>query len=442
MMDADHAAAGPQNKFWQQEAVLMLVCHVCLFFDFMEKTCLAVTIIPMAAEFGWSLAEQGIVLAGVAFGVLVSQLPYGGIAVAKYGSRRILSLTTLATSLLSAATPEAASRGSLYGFLVVRVLLGAAGTAVLPAVMALVRKWIPEKRRGTGFSLICLGATIGAAAGQIIAGLVIVAYGWRWMFYLIAVLCLFWSAVVVLLIRNQPFHSPAAALDMETEGEYAPLEQEKPAEAPMLPTLRRLLSSASIWAIAMASGGYDWGGQLLLSWLPTYLHSVWGVGIATAGFLASLPVLSATVSATLASIGSDKAILRWHVPLRHLRIIFNSLGLAGFALCLVLTPLLHDMQGATVAALVAVVTVGWFFGGLTGAGYAINNVDVSPRHTALVYGISRTASAFAGVCGVYLTGVMVEGMSGLWTLPFVVAALAALVGAGVFARWGGAKDVF
>ncbi len=107
--------------------------------------------------------------------------PIGGRLGDQYGRRRVylVGLVWFAVASLGCAfAPE------LPWLIVFRVQQALAGTLIFPTGAALVRMVVPDERRGTAFGMIGLAASVAAASGPPIGGVLVHAFGWSSIFWM------------------------------------------------------------------------------------------------------------------------------------------------------------------------------------------------------------------------------------------------------------------
>src|ERR1700731_3159304 len=100
---------------------------VALFFlgtalCYIDRISISVAIIPLAHQFGYDSAAQGLVLSAVFWGYLWTQLA-GGWMADRFGGHRVLAAGAAIWSLATFVTPIAAA-ASFAALLAARVLLG------------------------------------------------------------------------------------------------------------------------------------------------------------------------------------------------------------------------------------------------------------------------------------------------------------------------------
>ena len=93
-------AASDKKSFWPvvlPTGLTMLLCN-------MDRICLSVAIIPMAQQFGWQPAVQGIVQSAFLWGYAVTQL-VGGTLADRYGGKAVIAQAIKVFSAASLALP-------------------------------------------------------------------------------------------------------------------------------------------------------------------------------------------------------------------------------------------------------------------------------------------------------------------------------------------------
>ncbi len=76
----------------------------------------------------------------------------------------------------------------------------------------------------------------------------------------------------------------------ERDGEFASHVAAQPASS-----LWYLLSLRSTWGLFLTQGCEVYGGYMLLTWLPTYLHQAKGLSVMDSGMLTAIPFGAAAV---------------------------------------------------------------------------------------------------------------------------------------------------
>mgnify|MGYP001113904317 CR=1 FL=1 len=139
---------------------------------------------PLSEEFGWSRADLSTAVT-INVVILTVLQPLVGVAVDRWGSRRVLLLGTLGTALLSLPITLANQLWQIYLFY--SVIAAVSFAAMSPVnITKLVSGWF-TKRRGMALSISSSGAAFGQLAVIPIATWLMVQFGWRVSYWTLAV---------------------------------------------------------------------------------------------------------------------------------------------------------------------------------------------------------------------------------------------------------------
>lgn len=78
---------------------------------------------------------------------------------------------------------------------------------MFPAVQALIANWIPPEDKGKFLSLLTL-AGVGAVINWSMSGYIIKEFGWKYVFYVIAVILGIFAVLWLAMIYDTPFQHP------------------------------------------------------------------------------------------------------------------------------------------------------------------------------------------------------------------------------------------
>jgi MFS family permease len=117
--------------------------------------------------FAWSKHTQSIVLGSFFWGY-VFQI-FGGIFVAKLGSKKILAICVFVSSISTLLLPAAAYI-SYYLVVILRMFTGLAQGLMYPSCLPLISSWSPTHERSTLSSLIGIGTSLGIITATAITG--------------------------------------------------------------------------------------------------------------------------------------------------------------------------------------------------------------------------------------------------------------------------------
>lgn len=224
------------------------------------------------AELGFGYLQLGVITAVRTVFANASQVAYGFLT-PFIGRTRLLGFANLGMGLGSLFTGGV---GGYPGFVAARTVTSVASSAQHPVGASLLSQYFP-KRRGTVLALNSSVANIGSLLAPVAAGLLLLAFGWRQIFFVVAILCLMVSAAFLLLFRDST-NSSGKALTSRNR-----LTQGK---ASYLRVLRnRNIVVISLVQMVGAAGGE---GGVNQTYIGPHLVNDLGLSVATAGLALSV----------------------------------------------------------------------------------------------------------------------------------------------------------
>ena len=380
---------------------VVFLTFAAVFICYIDRVNISVAIIPMAEEFNWGLQTQGMILSSFAVGYILLQV-IGGRLADRYGGKIILGIGVLVWSLFTILAPPAAALGITL-LIMTRILMGMGEAVTFPSFYSLYGKWIPlnERARAVGFANSAI--PLGTAFALIISPIIIQQLGWEWVFYIFGFMGFIWYAFWHRMVTSDP--------------------------------RTHLLKYKAVWAIAVAHFCNNWTLYVLLSWAPTFINKGLGVELASVGLLAMIPQAASFISINLAGNLADRLITSG-MPVLRVRKLMQTVGFGGLAVCLLLVTSAETVTGA-----IAIMALGSALGAGSTGGFAVNHMDIAPKHAGTLMGITNTAGTIPGIVGVFLSGMILE-LTGSWALVFGTAAAISLVGLVVFLRYAQADKLF
>jgi MFS transporter, DHA2 family, multidrug resistance protein len=89
--------------------------------------------------------------------------------------------------------------------LVWRVVQGAGGGSLIPVSQAVLRETFPPEEQGMAMAIYSMGVMLAPAAGPVVGGWLVDAYGWRWIFYMNVPFCLAGILMVLAFVHDPPY---------------------------------------------------------------------------------------------------------------------------------------------------------------------------------------------------------------------------------------------
>lgn len=157
--------------------------------------------IPMAHDlFGFTASQSAMVVAAVACGRMMFQIP-GGIVVDMFSAKRLLAVSM---AVLAACTALVGVSGTYAGILAGQFCIGMAGVVVMPLCIKVVIEYFPPKETDIVSGVLNSAASVAVIVTNILVPFAAVNWQWNSAFYIMAAGC----AIVGLLICTC-LHLPA-----------------------------------------------------------------------------------------------------------------------------------------------------------------------------------------------------------------------------------------
>jgi MFS family permease len=417
------------KEYWPRRYTLVLLSFAAVFICYMDRVNISVAIIPMAAELGWDPATQGTVLSAFFVGYLATQV-LGGRLADRFGGKVVLAVGVLSWSLFTMLTPIAAF-GGFTALLLARVGMGIGEGVTFPSIYSLFGRWLPKAESARAIGVIFSAIPLGSVFALLVTPIIVIKWGWAWAFYSFGAIGVVWWLIWHTRITADPDAHPTIGAHEREEltPAVAPLESSRP------PTLRELLSCGPVWAIIVGHFCTNWGGYVLLAWMPTYITKGLGVDFASVGIFAVIPSLCSFLFLNVAGWFADRLIKRgWDVTTA--RKTMQTIGFGGAATTLMFVGYIHDAPAA-----IALMSVGSILGACAAGGFGVNHLDVAPRYAGVLMGLSNTAGTIPGIIGVYISGLILNYTQS-WTLVFQVAAGIYLFGMVFYLIFASSKRLF
>lgn len=405
-----------KSGFWQSRYTVIAMCFAATFVCYIDRVNISVAIIPMSEEFGWDVRTQGAILSSFYVGYLVMMI-YGGRLADRYGGKLVLGFGVLIWSLFTIVTPWAAVAG-LIGLFITRIGMGLGEAVTFPSVYSLITRWFPADEKSKAVAFNSSGIPIGTVFALIVTPVIVVHLGWQWAFYLFGMVGVLWYLAWRKLVSSTPQEHPTISAQ-----ELAYLEENASASGAVEETLPLMgfLRNKAVWAVIVAHFCSNRTLYVILSWLPKYVNEGLGVSFAAIGLIAMLPHITSFFCLNIAGNIADRMI-KSGMDVTFVRKLMQTIAFGGLATCLLLISTVD-----TVWAAIGILCLGKVFSAAGVGGYAVNHMDISPRHAGTLMGITNTAGTIPGIIGVFITGLILEATNS-WAMVFQVTAGVTLFG--------------
>lgn len=390
--------------------------------SFLDRVNISVAASAIASEYRLSDVQLGWVFSAFLWGYALFQT-FGGWLADRLGPRRVLTAGVvwwgIFTALTAAVSP--ALTGAVFFFVSVRFLLGAGEAIIFPASNQFVSRWIPTQERGFANGLIFAGVGAGAGSAPLIVTFIMVHYGWRWSFWLSAMIGLLVGGVWYLAARDTPEQhwsvssGELARIRAGLTTETAPVGAEKGA----LPW-SVILRSKEVWLVTLSYFSYGYVAWIFFSWFHRYLFKVRGLDLKSSAYFSTLPPVAMVVCSLLGGVINDRLTKAYGKRV-------GRCGIAAFALFLtaILLVLGSQVVSAQLASLVLAGGAGALY--LAQSSYWSVTADIAGRRAGSTSGFMNMGAQLGGGVTAVLTPVIAVHLG--WTYPFVFAAILCALGA-------------
>ena len=257
---------------------------VLMFINYLDRVNLSVAAKTIAANFSLSPIGMGYIFSAYLWTYLVCLIPMGMVA-DRFGGRAVTYATLGLWSFAGIWTGFSTSYSSLMAS---RLVLGVGESASYPSGSKIIREWAPVRERGIASAFLNCGAHAGLCFGSVVVGSLIVTFGWRESFYITGaagfVLAVLWFAL---------YREPERAFWLGADERSFILKERGAAPTSeklnQRTVLKRILSSRSMWSLAVTQGCAGYTLFLLLSWLPSYMAASRGMDILKSSLFSAIP---------------------------------------------------------------------------------------------------------------------------------------------------------
>ncbi|HTN33395.1 MAG TPA: nitrate/nitrite transporter [Marinobacter sp.] len=363
--------------------------------------------IRISAELGLSDTQLGLLMATPILTGSISRL-FLGIWTDRYGGRWVFGILMLVT----AACVYLLTLATTYSMLLVGALgVGLAGGAFIVGV-AYTAAWFEPKHQGTALGIFGAG-NVGAAVTNFGAPFLLIAVGWESTAQVYAAVLAAMGVLFIIFAKEDPL-----ATERKKESSKSFAEQMKP------------LRDLRVWRFALYYFFVFGAFVALALWLPHFLIGVYGLDIVTAGIIAALYTIPASLFRILGGWLSDRIGAR--------RVMYWTLGISTIATFLLSYPPtdyvvhgidndIHFTLAMNLPVFIALIFILGFFMSLGKAAVYKHIPVYYPKHVGAVGGVVGMIGGLGGFILPLTFGVL-NDLTGVWQscfmLMFVIVAAA------------------
>ena len=405
------AARPTRTRWW-----ILLLISVMYLICYMDRSNISVAQPEIAKQFHLSKSAMGLVLAAFTWAYALGQVPAGWLG-DHFGAKKVLTVIMSWWSVAAMMTGAAIGLVSLLG---ARFLLGIGEAGAFPVASRGMWLWFPRSERGRIQGVTHFFSRFAVAVTPLVAGSIMIAFGWRAIFYIFGSLGVLWAIVFNLLYRNRPEdhrHVNAA--------ELAEIRGVDPSARPALERQpapwRRILLAPNMWFVAVGYACFFFGTNFYLTWYPTYLREHRHLSLTSLGFWGSLPLFAGMAGDIFGGALSDKIFKRT----KSARLARRVVAAPGFLLAgLFVIP--AALTSEAVTSILCLAASFFFLEWVIGPAWAVP-MDIGGQFSGTVTGVMNMVGALGGSLAAIVYGTLFD--RGLWVTPFYVSAIVMGIGA-------------
>jgi MFS transporter, ACS family, glucarate transporter len=398
---------------------------------FLDRVNISIAGGSIAAEYGLTNVQLGWVFSSFLLGYALFQTP-GGWLSDRLGPRRVLTAGVVWWGVFTALTAAVPSKmtGALLFFVSMRFLLGAGEAIIYPASNRFVSWWIPTQERGIANGIIFAGVGVGAGITPPAISYVMIHYGWRWSFWLSAIIGLAAGMVWFIAARDKPEeHSSVSSAELAAikAGRTLAASKTLPGSTALSAVTAdkalswsTILQSKNLWAVTFSYFCYGYVAWIFFSWFYIYLATVRGLNLKASAFYATLPFLAMAVCCPLGGAIADRLTL-WHGK----RIGRCGIAVVAMAMTSIFLLLGSGVVSARVASIVLAGGAGALY--LSQSSFWSVTADIGAGSSGSVSGFMNMGAQLGGAVTASLTPAVAARYG--WSASFHVAAILAALGA-------------
>ena len=385
---------------------------------YLDRVNISIAGSSIAAEYHLSHVQLGWIFSAFLVGYALFQTPGGWLA-DRLGPRRVLTAGVLWWGIFTALTAVVSTKlaFAVLFFAAVRFLLGAGEAIIYPASNQFVSRWIPSAERGIANGLIFAGVGVGAGVTPILITHIMVRYGWRWSFWMSAIIGLIAGTVWYFVARDTPEEHSRVSVP-----ELTHIQAGRTAKSVSDGRIAwsTIIASKEVLALTLSYFTFGYVAWIFFSWFFIYLAKVRGLDLKVSAFYTTLPFLAMAACSPLGGAISDKL-----TKLYGKRAGRCGIAVFGLLLTAVFLAFGSQVQSARLASVVLAGGAGALY--LSQSSFWSVTADIASGSSGSVSGFMNMGNQFGGALTASLTPAIASRFG--WTTSFCVAAGLSVLGA-------------
>jgi sugar phosphate permease len=258
----------------------------------------------MATDLHISSATASLLGSMFFLGYFFFQVP-GAIYAANKSAKKLIFWSLIGWGLFASATGLISNVRFL---MVIRFMLGAVESAVLPAMLILLSRWFTREERSRANTFLIFGNASTILWMSVLSGYLIHAVGWRGMFIWEGIPAIVWAFIWRKFVQDKP--DDAVWLSPDEKKALNETLQKEQQTIKMVKNYAAAFKSRVVVLLCLFYVLWSIGVYGFVIWLPSIIHAAPGMGIVKTGWLSAVPYLMAVIGMISVGYFSDKTLKR------------------------------------------------------------------------------------------------------------------------------------
>jgi MFS family permease len=264
---------------------------------YMDRVCISVAAPRIREEFGISPEHWGFVLGAFTLAYGAFEIPSGACG-DRFGERRMLTRIVVWWSAFTVLTGLASGFAVLV---VTRFLFGVGEAGAYPNAAGSIRRWFPMAERARAQGFVWGASRVGGALTPIVVVPLMLALGWRTVFFLFGAVGLVWAIVWWAWYGDRPAEHAAV-----TSAELAEIDCGRQSADQVAVPWGMLFRNPQMWLIMAMYACYACGPTFFIAHLPDYLIEGRGLSEKQMARFAGLPFVAGAIGNLVGGYISDR----------------------------------------------------------------------------------------------------------------------------------------
>ena len=152
--------------------LIVLIAMLAAVLLYLERVCVSVAEVYIREDLRIGKMEMDAAFGAFFIAYALAQVPSGWLS-QRYGPRAMMTLYMIGWSVFGVFIALAQDFWTLFA---ARFLLGLSQAGAYPTAALLVKRWVPDRRRGLASGVVAFGGRIGGAGANVLTGFLIVAF--------------------------------------------------------------------------------------------------------------------------------------------------------------------------------------------------------------------------------------------------------------------------